>query len=57
MEMIEVPKCLPRKFGGDRGCRYMCDKEEDIIHTIECENDPSKDKVIKKEDIFNIIND
>ena len=56
-EMVLVPKCLPHKFGGDRRCRYKCDHEEDIKHAIECTNDSIDNKIIKEEDIANIIND
>ena len=56
-EMVELPKCLPHKFGGERGCRYNCQEEEDIKHTIQCKNDFVDNKLIQIEDIDNIIED
>ena len=55
--MVELPKCLPHKFGGERGCRYNCQEEEDIKHTIQCKNDFVDNKLIQIEDIDNIIED
>ena len=56
-DMVDVPKCFPYRYKGDRMCRYHCKTEEDIIHSIECKSDNIKDKLINKDDIVNIIND
>ena len=56
-EMVEVPKCLPYKFDGNKFCRYKCEVEEDIKHAVSCERDLIDHKIIKEEDINDIIND
>ena len=55
-DMLEVPKCLLHKFDGDKMCRSGCMVEEDISHTIEC-NEDNMVKMFKMEDLENVIMD
>lgn len=48
---------MPHKHNFDKKCRFKCNSEEDIIHISECVNDKIPNKIFKREDLNNIIND
>ena len=50
MKIVDLPKCLPHKFGGKRQFRYLYNAEEDVFHTIMCAKD-NMEKIITVADI------
>ena len=57
LEVELIPGCLHFKFNLSKKCRFGCDMDENILHTITCKNDKIDIKSMSVKDLIVIYED